>query len=474
MCEACSTEISQTPQGMTYKPVNPFPTRRAQSPRDYLDAALAAEAWIRTFEHVSDDGTYWQQDTSQPLDITLYSGSAGVTYFYMKLAEVTGSDAFAAKARSGLSYVAAHWRDLLLPEQAAFQDDREGVPGVHLGAHMGVGGVGLVLIEGAKTFAKNDEASAYRQAAEEIGRFYTDEAVQHGEDGPYWTGSPALLMDGGIVLFLIALYEAFGNQQLLEFIKAAGAQYLHWGAKSPRGGIDFNGAGIETPFDWPNFAFGSAGSGYLLAQLFRITGDKTYLEVARECGDFLDAVAVPQTNGKLIPHKLGGDDEFTVFYLGYCHGIAGTLRFPTLMGELDGDARWRDMVEQLVDGAESVGAPEHMSAGLWNTVCYCCGHAGMAHTFLGLYCADRSLRWHDLAVRCGDVLLGSMETHADGSAAWPFAWERVRPDEFSRRIGFYDGAAGIACTLLELFEMESGDYRWSRMIDDPFPESPRR
>lgn len=474
MCEACSIESNQAPQGMAYAPGKPFPTHHAQNASDYLNAALAAERWIATFEHKTPEGIFWQQDASQPIDLSLYSGSAGVAYFYLKLAEVTGSAEFAEKARRGLSYAAAHWRDLLLPEQAAFQDNREGVPGVHLGAHMGVGGVGLVLIEGAKTFAESRDAEKYRRAAQAIGRFYTDESAQQGESGPYWTGSPALLMDGGIMLFLIALYEAFGDRQLLEFIKAAGAQYLHWGAESPRGGIDFNGAGIETPFDWPNFAFGSAGSGYLLAHLFRITGDARYLEVARRCADFLDAVAVPQKRGKLIPHKLGGDDEFTVFYLGYCHGIAGTLRFPTLMGTLDNDIRWATMVNQLADGAEALGAPEHMSAGLWNTVCYCCGHAGMAHTFLGLYCIDGSPRWRELATRCGDILLGSMKTHADGSASWPFAWERVHPEELSQRIGFYDGAAGIASTLLELFMLERDDYRWPRMIDDPFPEDPRR
>lgn len=333
MCEACSIESNQTPQDMAYTPGKPFPTHHAQNASDYLNAALSAERWIAAFEHKTPEGIFWQQDASQPIDLSLYSGSAGVAYFYLKLTEVTGNAEFAEKARCGLSYAAAHWRDLLLPEQAAFQDNREGAPGVHLGAHMGVGGVGLALIEGAKTFAESRDAEKYRRAARAIGRFYTDESAQQGENGPYWTGSPALLMDGGIMLFLIALYETFGDQQLLEFIKAAGAQYLRWGAESPRGGVDFNGAGIETPFDWPNFAFGSAGSGYLLAHLFRITGDARYLEVARRCADFLDAVAVPQKRGKLIPHKLGGDDEFTVFYLGYCHGIAGTLRFPTLMGD---------------------------------------------------------------------------------------------------------------------------------------------
>ena len=184
MCEACSIESNQAPQGMAYAPGNPFPTHHAQNASDYLNAALSAERWIATFEHKTPEGIFWQQDASQPIDLSLYSGSAGVAYFYLKLTEVTGSAEFAEKARCGLSYAAAHWRDLLLPEQAAFQDNREGVPGVHLGAHMGVGGVGLVLIEGAKAFAESRDAEKYRRAAQAIGRFYTDESAQQGESGP--------------------------------------------------------------------------------------------------------------------------------------------------------------------------------------------------------------------------------------------------------------------------------------------------
>ena len=165
MCEACSIESNQTPQDMAYTPGKPFPTHHAQNASDYLNAALSAERWIATFEHRTPEGIFWQQDASQPIDLSLYSGSAGVAYFYLKLTEVTGNAEFAEKARCGLSYAAAHWRDLLLPEQAAFQDNREGVPGVHLGAHMGVGGVGLVLIEGAQTFAESRDAEKQSDAS---------------------------------------------------------------------------------------------------------------------------------------------------------------------------------------------------------------------------------------------------------------------------------------------------------------------
>ena len=103
MCEACSIESNQAPQDMAYTPGKPFPTHHAQNASDYLNAALSAERWIATFEHKTPEGIFWQQDASQPIDLSLYSGSAGVAYFYLKLTEVTGNAEFAEKARCGLS-----------------------------------------------------------------------------------------------------------------------------------------------------------------------------------------------------------------------------------------------------------------------------------------------------------------------------------------------------------------------------------
>ncbi len=56
MCEACSTESNQAPQGMAYTPGKPFPTHHAQNASDYLNAALSAERWIATFEHKTPEG----------------------------------------------------------------------------------------------------------------------------------------------------------------------------------------------------------------------------------------------------------------------------------------------------------------------------------------------------------------------------------------------------------------------------------
>ena len=85
MCEACSIESNQTPQDMAYTPGKPFPTHHAQNANDYLNAALSAERWIATFEHKTPEGIFWQQDASQPIDLSLYSGSAAVSYTHLTL-----------------------------------------------------------------------------------------------------------------------------------------------------------------------------------------------------------------------------------------------------------------------------------------------------------------------------------------------------------------------------------------------------
>ena len=59
----------------------------------------------------------------------------------------------------------------------------------------------------------------------------------------------------------------------------------------------------------------------------------------------------------------------------------------------------------------------------------------------------------------------------DGDAVdWPIAFERIHPDRYSRRIDYYEGAAGIASALLQIYLDETGNFRWSRLPDDPFPE----
>jgi lantibiotic modifying enzyme len=124
----------------------------------------------------------------------------------------------------------------------------------------------------------------------------------------------------------------------------------------------------------------------------------------------------------------------------------------------------------MIDGIESVGAPERQSVGFWNTQCFCCGHAGLVQFFVGLYQGLGDKRYLDLARRTAAVILGEKEDNADGTTQWPMAFWRIKPDFLTVDLGYYDGQAGIASALLQLYLCETGHFHWNRLIDDPFPE----
>lgn len=439
-----------------------FASRKAESPQDYLDAALQAEKFIRQNAHETDEGLYWQLPGGGELDQTFYSGSAGVLYFYLKLAETTGDTAFRAVAERGTAYLAAHWRDLLTATPVL------GL-GTEKGLHWGPAGLGLVLGEAYRVLGREDA----RQAAIAIGQYYRDTAITD-ETGTKWTESTALALDGGIILYLLQLYDLFGDQADLEWIVSAGRKYLARGRHRIGGGLEFNGCESLFPFQFsmPNFEFGTSGSGYLLTRLYELTGDERYLEGAKAAAFYLKKISVRQKRGYLIPHDIYAPTSTPpVFYLSTCHGPAGTAKLFYQLYRLTGDESYYEDIIQLVDGLEALGAPEIQSAGLWNNVCLCCGQAGLVQFFVGLYRGDRQERWRELAVRSASVLLGERETLEDGSANWPMAWERVKPEAVTVRLGYYDGVAGVASALLQIYLNETEAFQWHRLQDDPFPEN---
>ena len=60
---------------------------------------------------------------------------------------------------------------------------------------------------------------------------------------------------------------------------------------------------------------------------------------------------------------------------------------------------------------------------------------------------------------------------ANGKVFWEQAFERKVPDNITIGIGYYDGVAGIAASLLQLDSLLKGNFQAVRFVDDPFPES---
>lgn len=440
-----------------------YPTADADSADAYLKTALNAEQYISRYQIDTPDGTYWSTQKNDPIDLTYYSGAAGLALFYWELFVVTGERRFDQIARRGFDYVAKHWQEAVAIK--TMTHDTSALPSYQLGGAAGLGGIGEALLAAYQTYGD----LIYAKAAKDIGHFYEQHA-EHDDSGSRWTGSIAVSFDGGALLFLVALYRAFPERWLWELIVDAGDWYVAQGHRTPDGYLRFNGLEGRFDFELPNFGYGSSGAGYVLLKLFETLHDNRYLQAAEDVARYLDAIKLRQTRGYLIPYRIGLD-ETPFFYLGNCHGPAGTARFFYYLYQVTGNREYLAFIDDLVDGFESFGAPEHESKGLWNSVCLCCGHAGILHFFIGLYLVQPGERWKQLIRRTARVLLGYAEHNDDGSVDWPEAWERIKSDELSRRIGYSDGAAGIAASLLELYTLEQGTYNWPRFVDDPFPSA---
>ena len=282
-----------------------------------------------------------------------------------------------------------------------------------------------------------------------------------------------MITDTGILLFLIRLYDFRPETALRELLLLAGSWFLAQGEMQEDGSLFFHGLECIWEGTKLNFEVGVSGSGYLLAKMYEFSKDEKYLRGAEGCAAYVSGHAIAQKKGHLIPFRLDMGEE-SPLYLGTCSGPAGTARLFYLLYRLTGKKAYFEEIDALVDGIESVGAPERQSSGLWNNTNLCCGHAGLLQFFVALYQAGGVSRFRDLALRTAAVLLGEKEETEGGGAKWTVALERSHPENTSQPLGYYMGAAGIGSALLQLYLSEKDEFYWTRFPDDPFPEHPLR
>jgi lantibiotic modifying enzyme len=436
---------------------------------DFLQSAISTARWIQNAQRQDAHGVYWLPEPDHPEKLStvsaptaIYSGSAGTVLFFLQLARVTGDASHLESAARGADYLAGSWRETA-------EKPGEGVlsgPGLNLALYGGVTGTAFVLNETAKATG-NDK---YRRAAEEA-TDYVVRAAKPAGAGLEWSGAPGVAADGSIVLYLLYAADEFGEHRHLVTARKAADRILERAVSEPNGGLSWRGfpafPGLPKDAYFPNFEGGTAGVAYVLARVSRATHDARYLDAARRGAAHLQSIATVHGDAALIPYRF--PDLTDVYYLGFCHGPAGTARTFYELQRLTQDPAYQQWTERLAQGVLQSGIPELQTPGYWNVVCQCCGSAAVIELFVGLWAASGRPEYLSFAQRVARQLV-TRGSDLDGKGTrWYQAWTRVRPWEVSAETGYSIGAAGVGTALLHVHLASIGKYRAILLPDNPFP-----
>jgi lantibiotic modifying enzyme len=414
----------------------------------WLETALGAARWLARHARRTADGLTWPAapEVAGDARVDLYSGTPGVVLFLLELHAATGDDTHLAAAVAGADELAA----ATIARLAARGE---------LGLYTGAAGVAFALHETYRATG----AQRFRAAASAASGLLVRSA-QDSAGGATWTPVTDIISgDAGIGLTLLALGDALGDGAAVETARRAGRGLLARGSAG-RGGTKWRMSPDATR-QYPNFSHGTAGVAYFLAELYRATGDGALLDGAFAGATYLDAVATRANGGKLVfHHEPGGED---LFYLGWCHGPAGTARLYRSLAAATQDDAWHERVAAAADGVVAFGAPERRSAGFWNNVSQCCGDAGVGEFFLSLHRETLAFEPLRIADRCAAKLIADATRDGDG-LKWIQAEHRVRPHEVVAQTGLMQGAAGIGMFMLRRHAYEVGRQPLVRMPDTPF------
>ncbi|MFT6432280.1 MAG: lantibiotic modifying enzyme [Candidatus Azotimanducaceae bacterium] len=250
---------------------------------------------------------------------------------------------------------------------------------------------------------------------------------------------------GAGIIYLYAYREGLLDDTRLA--EKTADRLLEVGENTPEGIRWLMMTDMPFPFTAPNFAHGGAGVGYFLADLYRETKHENYLEAAVSAAEYVKTRTVTAGDGILVCHTEEQQPPST-FYLGVCHGPAGTGRFMYLLGQITGDGQYMNWIGANFKGLLSTGAPTKRSKGLWQNYSQCCGDAGIGDYALFLHHATGDDSYLNYAKQTAEQIV-SQGNHAPG-LCWQTAEHRDRRDFLESQTGYMQGAAGVASFLLHL------------------------
>lgn len=416
----------------------------AHSRRPYLEAARETAKWLSANAVKTEYGLTWPAVPGDAKTVTsnLYSGSAGVVLFFLEAHRATGDPEHLARARAGANHLVA-----------TFEAEPES------GLYTGLAGICFAIAETHR--ATRDRA--YLAAARRCTARLRERGIRRG-GGVEWSDVTDVIGGGaGIGLYLLHAARTFDGGASRETAMLAGRRLIAL-AHREQPGVSWRMT-PKFPRVMPNFSHGTAGVAYFLATLYADTRRKEFLKPATDGARYLQSIAQTADGACLVMHNMPEGKD--LYYLGWCHGPAGTARLFHQLHRVTGDRDWRDWVDRSARGILTSGIPESQTPGFWNNGGQCCGSAGVGEFFLALHRTSGDPAYLAFARRLTDNLLTRGTRDADG-LRWTHAEHRVQPELLLAQTGFMQGAAGIGAWLIHLDAAEAGRQPFLRLPDSPF------
>jgi len=406
--------------------------------RPYLDSALAVAAWLETEAIETEDGLTWdpRADDQVARSTDLYYGSSGPVIFFLALHARTDDETWLALARKGSDHLIAR-----LPSDPADL--------ASTALYSGIAGPAWVLEEMYRVTGDK----RYRQAM-----LRALDLIEHAAENP---DTDIINGIAGTGLFLLYAHDRTGREEALAAAIRIGDELITRARETPHG-LEWT-LGEEKTRIMPNFSHGTAGVAFFLTRLGRSTGNETYTKAAIRGAEHL--LAIRNEDG-LIHHA--APDGKNLYYLGWCHGPAGTSRLYHELGSATGDVRWRKAYDRALTSLMESGIPERRQEGFWNNVSVCCGTAGVASCVLDAHRLTGDRQFLDLLARLNRDLI-TRATRDETGMRWYQAENRKSPEDLFAQTGFMQGAAGIGFWLCRMDAFSRGEPFPIRLPDEIEP-----
>jgi lantibiotic modifying enzyme len=420
-------------------------SERSAAPwRPYLQAALDTAKWLEVSAVKTERGLTWPAVPGNPGSTTsnLYSGSAGVVLFFLEANRATGESRYLDRARAGADHLAA-----------TFSETAES------GLYTGLAGICYAIGETYRATHEKTYLSAARRCTARL----RERGTRTGA-GMEWNDTTDIIGGGaGIGLFLLHAARSFDGAESREAAILAGRRLVSLARYEASGAVWRMDP--KFPRVMPNFSHGTAGVAYFLATLYGEARQREFLKPALDGARHLQSIARTTGDVCLVMHDT--PDGADLYYLGWCHGPAGTARLFHQLHRVTGDRQWTTWTDRSARGILASGIPESETPGFWNNVGQCCGSAGVAEFFLALHRASGKPEYLAFAKRLTTNLLERGTRDAAG-LRWTHAEHRVKPEFVQAQTGFMQGAAGIGTWLLHLDAFEQGRQPFLRLPDSPY------